>query len=141
MKKYYSSDSHIAINILLENGNSMHIAFTPISNGGSTYNTEVEVIQNALENHYRYNDLFVLDREEDTNAPIEEPTQNTEEDPNQEEESNIRKVKVNDLGEAKDYLAETFGVSRTSLRGKRLFLKQQRQTTLSLRGYKNKISV
>lgn len=134
MKKYYSSDSHIAINILLENGNSMHIAFTPISNGGSTYNTEVEVIQNALENHYRYNDLFVLDREEDTNAPIEESTQNTEEDPNQEEESNIRKVKVNDLGEAKDYLAETFGVSRTSLRGQKAILEAAKANNIEFEG-------
>ena len=134
MKKYYSSDSHIAINILLENGNSMHIAFTPISNGGSTYNTEVEVIQNALENHYRYNDLFVLDREEDTNAPIEEPTQNTEDDPNQEEESNIRKVKVNDLGEAKDYLAETFGVSRTSLRGQKAILEAAKANNIEFEG-------
>lgn len=134
MKKYYSSDSHIAINVLLENGNSMHIAFTPISNGGSTYNTEVEVIQNALENHYRYNDLFVLDREEDTNAPIEEPTQNTEEDPNQEEESNIRKVKVHDLGEAKDYLAETFGVSRTSLRGQKAILEAAKANNIEFEG-------
>jgi hypothetical protein len=134
MKKYYSSDSHIAINVLLENGNSMHIAFTPISNGGSTYNTEEEVIQNALENHYRYNDLFVLDREEDTNAPIEEPTQNTEEDPNQAEESNIRKVKVNDLGEAKDYLAETFGVSRTSLRGQKAILEAAKANNIEFEG-------
>lgn len=134
MKKYYSSDSHIAINVLLENGNSMHIAFTPISNGGSTYNTEVEVIQNALENHYRYNDLFVLDREEDTNAPIEEPTQNTEEDPNQAEETNIRKVKVNDLGEAKDYLAETFGVSRTSLRGQKAILEAAKANNIEFEG-------
>lgn len=134
MKKYYSSDSHIAINVLLENGNSMHIAFTPISNGGSTYNTEVEVIQNALENHYRYNDLFVLDREEDTNAPIEEPTQNTEEDPNQAEESNIRKVKVHDLGEAKDYLAETFGVSRTSLRGQKAILEAAKANNIEFEG-------
>ena len=134
MKKYYSSDSHIAINVLLENGNSMHIAFTPISNGGSVYNTEVEVIQNALENHYRYNDLFVLDREEDTNAPIEETTQNTEEDPNQEEESNIRKVKVNDLGEAKDYLAETFGVSRTSLRGQKAILEAAKANNIEFEG-------
>ena len=134
MKKYYSSDSHIAINVLLENGNSMHIAFTPISNGGSTYNTEEEVIQNALENHYRYNDLFVLDREEDTNAPIEEPTQNAEEDPNQEEESNIRKVKVNDLGEAKDYLAETFGVSRTSLRGQKAILEAAKANNIEFEG-------
>lgn len=134
MKKYYSSDSHIAINVLLENGNSMHIAFTPISNGGSTYNTEVEVIQNALENHYRYNDLFVLDHVEDTNAPIEEPTQNTEEDPNQEEESNIRKVKVNDLGEAKDYLAETFGVSRTSLRGQKAILEAAKANNIEFEG-------
>ena len=130
MKKYYSSDSHIAINVLLENGNSMHIAFTPISNGGSTYNTEEEVIQNALENHYRYNDLF----EEDTNAPIEEPTQNTEEDPNQAEESNIRKVKVNDLGEAKDYLAETFGVSRTSLRGQKAILEAAKANNIEFEG-------
>jgi len=134
MKKYYSSDSHIAINVLLENGNSMHIAFTPISNGGSTYNTEEEVIQNALENHYRYNDLFGLDREEDTNAPIEEPTQNTEEDPNQAEESNIRKVKVNDLGEAKDYLAETFGVSRTSLRGQKAILEAAKANNIEFEG-------
>lgn len=134
MKKYYSSDSHIAINVLLENGNSMHIAFTPISNGGSTYNTEEEVIQNALENHYRYNDLFVLDREEDTNAPIEEPTQNTEEDPNQAEETNIRKVKVNDLGEAKDYLAETFGVSRTSLRGQKAILEAAKANNIEFEG-------
>lgn len=134
MKKYYSSDSHIAINVLLENGNSMHIAFTPISNGGSVYNTEEEVIQNALENHYRYNDLFVLDREEDTNAPIEEPTQNTEEDPNQEEESNIRKVRVHDLGEAKDYLAETFGVSRTSLRGQKAILEAAKANNIEFEG-------
>ncbi|WP_314815277.1 hypothetical protein [Hoylesella nanceiensis] len=134
MKKYYSSDSHIAINVLLENGNSMHIAFTPISNGGSVYNTEVEAIQNALENHSRYNDLFVLDREEDTNAPIEEPTQNTEEDPNQGEESNIRKVRVHDLGEAKDYLAETFGVSRTSLRGQKAILEAAKANNIEFEG-------
>ena len=134
MKKYYSSDSHIAINVLLENGNSMHIAFTPISNGGSVYNTEVEVVQNALENHYRYNDLFVLDREEDTNAPIEEPTQNTEEDPNQEEESNIRKIRVSDIGEAKDYLAETFGVSRTSFRGQKAILEAAKANNIEFEG-------
>lgn len=134
MKKYYSSDSHIAINVLLENGNSMHIAFTPISNGGSTYNTEVEVVQNALENHYRYNDLFVLDHVEDTNAPIEEPTQNTEEDPNQAEESNIRKIRVSDIGEAKDYLAETFGVSRTSLRGQKAILEAAKANNIEFEG-------
>lgn len=134
MKKYYSSDSHIAINVLLENGNSMHIAFTPISNGGSVYSTEAEVIQNALENHYRYNDLFVLDREEDTNAPIEEPTQNTEEDPNQAEESNIRKIRVSDIGEAKDYLAETFGVSRTSLRGQKAILEAAKANNIEFEG-------
>lgn len=134
MKKYYSSDSHIAINILLENGNSMHIAFTPISNGGSTYNTEVEVIQNALENHYRYNDLFVLDREEDTNAPIEESVTDSEQNSKQDEEDEVRKVKVNDLGEAKDYLAETFGVSRTSLRGQKAILEAAKANNIEFEG-------
>lgn len=134
MKKYYSSDSHIAINVLLENGNSMHIAFTPISNGGSTYNTEVEVIQNALENHYRYNDLFVLDREEDTNAPIEESVTDSEQNSKQDEEDEVRKVKVNDLGEAKDYLAETFGVSRTSLRGQKAILEAAKANNIEFEG-------
>lgn len=134
MKKYYSSDSHIAINVLLENGNSMHIAFTPISNGGSTYNTEEEVIQNALENHYRYNDLFVLDREEDTNAPIEESVTDSEQNSKQDEEDEVRKVKVNDLGEAKDYLAETFGVSRTSLRGQKAILEAAKANNIEFEG-------
>ena len=134
MKKYYSSDSHIAINVLLENGNSMHIAFTPISNGGSTYNTEEEVIQNALENHYRYNDLFVLDREEDTNAPIEESVTDSEQNSKQDEEDEVRKVKVHDLGEAKDYLAETFGVSRTSLRGQKAILEAAKANNIEFEG-------
>ena len=63
-----------------------------------------------------------------------EPTQNTEEDPNQEEESNIRKVKVNDLGEAKDYLAETFGVSRTSLRGQKAILEAAKANNIEFEG-------
>lgn len=134
MKKYYSSDSHIAINVPLENGNSMHISFTPISNGGSVYNTEVEAIQNALENHYRYNDLFVLDREEDTNAPIEESVTDSEQNSKQDEEDEVRKVKVNDLGEAKDYLAETFGVSRTSLRGQKAILEAAKANNIEFEG-------
>jgi DNA-binding FadR family transcriptional regulator len=39
-------------------------------------------------------------------------------------EQEIRKIKVSDIGTAKDYLADTFGISRTTLRSAKAILEQ-----------------
>lgn len=117
MIKHYSSDSQIALNIVLNNGKSTHITFIPLSSGGSVYSTSVEEIQNALEKHYRFGDLFVLNHSENDTLPHTEKVSSKKRPIS--EENNLQVVSVNDLGEAKDFLAETFGVSRTSLKSQK----------------------
>ncbi len=97
----------------------MHISFTPLSTGSSTYSTDVEEVQDGLERHYRYGSLFSLSGKEEKdapNVPNERPKGNDE---GKQKNGSLRKISVNDIGEAKDYLADTFGVSRTSLKNQK----------------------
>lgn len=133
MTKHYISDSHIAINVTLDGGESMHLSFIALSNGGSIFSTDSEELQNAIERHYRFGDLFTLDH-------IEEP-KNTSETANEEytsvkesEDGNIQKITVNDLGEAKNYLADTLGISRTSLRSLKTILEVAKANNIEFVG-------
>lgn len=133
MTKHYISDSHIAINVTLDGGESVHLSFIALSNGGSVFSTDSEELQNAIERHYRFGDLFTLDH-------IEEP-KNTSEIANDEytsakesEDGNIQKITVNDLGEAKNYLADTLGISRTSLRSLKTILEVAKANNIEFEG-------
>lgn len=133
MTKHYISDSHIAINVTLDGGESMHLSFIALSNGGSVFSTDSEELQNAIERHYRFGDLFTLDH-------VEEP-KNTSETANEEytsvkesEDGNIQKITVNDLGEAKNYLADTLGISRTSLRSLKTILEVAKANNIEFEG-------
>lgn len=133
MTKHYISDSHIAINVTLDGGESVHLSFIALSNGGSVFSTDNEELQNAIERHYRFGDLFTLDH-------IKEP-KNTSETANEEytsvkesEDGNIQKVTVNDLGEAKNYLADTLGISRTSLRSLKTILEVAKANNIEFEG-------
>ncbi len=133
MTKHYISDSHIAINVTLDGGESVHLSFIALSNGGSIFSTDSEELQNAIERHYRFGDLFTLDH-------IEEP-KNTSETANEEytsvkesEDGNIQKITVNDLGEAKNYLADTLGISRTSLRSLKTILEVAKANNIEFVG-------
>jgi conserved domain protein len=131
--KHYISDSHIAINVTLDGGESVHLSFIALSNGGSIFSTDSEELQTAIERHYRFGDLFTLDH-------IEEP-KNTSETANEEytsvkesEDGNIQKITVNDLGEAKNYLADTLGISRTSLRSLKTILEVAKANNIEFEG-------
>lgn len=133
MTKHYISDSHIAINVTLDGGESVHLSFIALSNGGSVFSTDSEELQNAIERHYRFGDLFTLDH-------IEE-SKNTSEIANDEytsvkesEDGNIQKITVNDLGEAKNYLADTLGISRTSLRSLKTILEVAKANNIEFEG-------
>lgn len=112
----------------------MHLSFIALSNGGSAFSTDSEELQNAIERHYRFGDLFTLDHN------IEEP-KNTSETANEEytpvkesEDGNIQKITVNDLGEAKNYLADTLGISRTSLRSLKTILEVAKANNIEFEG-------
>lgn len=111
MIKTYKSNSSISINVVLpDTGKSLHVAFTPLSDGSSTYATEDANIQKALQRHYKFDSLFF---------EVETPKEPEPRKAPKEEDNKPLTVKVTDLDSAKDYLADNFGVSRTQLRTQR----------------------
>lgn len=135
MTKHYISDSHIAINVTLDGGESMHLSFIALSNGGSVFSTDSEELQNAIERHYRFGDLFLLDRIEEPKNTSETGTEDEEHTSVEESENdNIQKIAVSDLGEAKNYLADTLGISRTSLRSLKTILEVAKANNIEFEG-------
>lgn len=137
MIKIYKANSTISISVMLSITDSVHISFIPLSNGSSVFQTADEKLQKAMEAHRFFNSMFRLEKTIDNTAPATanrvlrkaapaktaaEPQSETPqtETPQTEEVNNeapqLRTVKVTDLASAKDYVADTFGVSRTSLR-------------------------
>ena len=110
MIKTYKSNSSISLSVVLpDTGKSIHVAFSPLSDGSSTFATADAHMQKALERHYRYGSLFF---------EVETPKE-PERVQKKAEEHKLLVVKVTDLDSAKDYLADNFGVSRTQLRTQR----------------------
>lgn len=123
MIKEYRSRTAISVNAVLPSRKCIHVAFAAQSDGSSVYVTGNADIQYALEHHYRYGKLFRLAewRDEDGVAGSD----GAEASPG-EPDGQLRKVKVSDIAAAKDFLADTFGISRTSLRSEKAILEAGR---------------
>lgn len=140
--KRYIAKTNVSVNVVLENGKNMHISFSPLTGRGeSVYYTDSPEIKAALEKHYKFGKLFKLDQtyqkgekndktarrhdkgdEADAaegkiqkDATIDERMRG--EDEEEAEGNNI--IVVTDPEEAKDYLCEHFGISRTKIKGLR----------------------
>lgn len=132
MKKHYKSKTAISINVVLKSKKSMHIAFTAQSDGSSVYTTDNPDVQYALEHHYKYGKLFKLVSTE-SEADIK-AMQEAEEAAANEKKDEIRKVSVSDLAAAKDFLADTFGISRTSLRSEKAIMEAAKANNIEFEG-------
>lgn len=153
MIKTYKANTNVSINVVLPSKKNLHISFTPLSNGSSLFTTDNEDIMHAIEKHYNFGKLFRLhsaqDESEKRGAKTEEnprdketPTvgnQATGEDSQDEEtaEGNaptLKKVRVSDLSAAKDYLADTFGISRTAMRSMKAITEQAAANGIEFEG-------
>ncbi len=189
--KTYKANTNISINVVLPSKKNLHVSFVPLSDGSSTFTTDNEYVQKAVESHYNFGKLFKLasvrntgkaaapkkpqddaptpvpantttveDKQnedetpttvevEDENTPtpteeaVETETENeaenedtteAEEDNAEGEEKNVRKVKVTDIAAAKDYLADTFGISRTSMRSTKAILEKAAEHGIEFEG-------
>lgn len=76
MKKYIAK-TNVSINIVLSNGKNRHIAFNPLTGGGSVFYTDDPDIIDAMERHYKYGTLFRIDHkfiaEKQHNKPTPKP--------------------------------------------------------------------
>lgn len=132
MIKHYKSKTSIAINVVLKSKKNMHVAFTPQSDRSSVYTTDNPDVQYALEHHYKYGELFKLVSTE-SEADIKAKKEADEAAAN-EKKDEIRKVSVSDLAAAKDFLADTFGISRTSLRSEKAILAAAKEHHIEFEG-------
>lgn len=137
MIKTYKANTNISINVVLPSSKkNLHIAFVPMSDGSSVFSTDNEEIQKGIERHYKFGSLFrfvgvsnakkpkhASDKSgmENENASQIDPEETADEN---EGDSTVTKVSVTDLSSAKDYLAEKFGISRTSLRSAKAIMEQ-----------------
>lgn len=107
MKKKYLSSSDVSVSVIMPSGKSTHIKFSPLTGGGSVFYTDNEDVQKGLQCHYAFGKLF---REVEIEPEPEVVKKATEADVAQPE------INVTSLEDAKDYLCDKFGMSRTKLR-------------------------
>lgn len=117
MLKKYTAKTQVCVNIVLPgSGKNLHVSFTPVTGGSGVFYTDDKNVQEGLERHYKYGKLFKLDEvmdETEAKATIQGTT------PEKREEDSGKKpevITVNCPDDAKDYLSDKFGLSRTRLR-------------------------
>lgn len=118
--KRYTSRSNISINVVLPTSKkNLHVAFSGTTDGGSMFYTDDKEVQKALESHYKYGKLF---KEDKTFNDAPEPTETKQPEPAEDAaaaDDNVKTISVSDIEEAKNYLSERFGISRTKLRSEK----------------------
>lgn len=123
--KYYIAKSQVSFTIKYPNGSTKRISFSPKTLGGSTYATNDEEEQKALESHPAFGRLFKVDKIVHPSVVKAPPQYNKEE---------LNSINVTDLSEARNYLAERFGVSRTKLRSKASILEYAKTYNITFVG-------
>ena len=116
MKKYVAK-SCLSLSVAIPGGGTTHVAFTPKTGSGSVFYTDNEKIQEGLAKHHAYGKLF---KEE---AIVAKPKKKKETEPEAQlaEKGGSKKERVMNFAcndDAKDYLADKLGVSRSKMRTK-----------------------
>ena len=102
------------------------------------FSTDNEEIQKGIENHYKFGSLFRFIETKNRDkarhspnvtfvngmSPSVEPNATEAALTEKEKDTAVHKVVVTDLSSAKDYLADKFGISRTSLRSSKAIIEQ-----------------
>lgn len=109
------------------------IVFDGQSNGTSIYSTRDTKEQKAIESHYWFNDKFWLEETVDEKK--------LEAEAKKKAAARTKKIVeekktycVTDIADAKDYLADTFGVSRTKMKTKEDVLSVAKEFGVELEG-------
>ena len=131
--KTYKAKS--AVSIMVRVGKTgKRITFDAMSDGTSTYKTTDEALQAAIERHRAFGKTFYLFRTVTVKTATEAKTATTvtatasaasgTATTEGEASSSLTQVTVTDAQSARQYLIETFGVSKTSVRSNKQLLEQ-----------------
>ena len=129
----YQAGTDLAFSVMVGN-ERMRIIFEGKSVGSSVYMTRDPKVQKAIESHYWFNDKFFLvesvDEKKETAEAKKRAATKTKKKSADEKKTHV----VTDFEDAKDYLAEAFGVSRSKMKTKEDILDIAKEKGVELEG-------
>ena len=131
MFKIYQAGNDLSFSVKMKNG-LRRIVFEPQSHGTSVYSTRDAEEQKAIEKHHWYEDKFWILNAVDEKKIAAEAKKKADAAAKKADEKNTHYVE--DLQDAKDYLAEKFGVSRSKMKTKDEILAVAQEHGVELEG-------
>ena len=129
----YQAGTDLAFSVMVGD-ERMRIVFDGKSVGCSVYMTRDPKVQKAIESHYWFKDKFFLveavDEKKEAAEAKKRAAAKTKKKADEEKKTHI----VTDFEDARDYLAETFGVSRSKLKTKEDILSIAKEKGVELEG-------
>ena len=133
MYKKYQAGTDLSFSVMVGN-ERVRVVFEGKTVGCSIYGTRDEKLQKAIESHYWFNDKFFLveavDEKKEAAEAKKRAAAKTKKKAADEKKTHI----VTDFEDARDYLAETFGVSRSKLKTKEDILSIAKEKGVELEG-------
>lgn len=114
----------MSVTVRLKSGSNTHITFQPQTGGGSIYYTKDDIVQDGLESHPKFGRLFKLVGAQEEVKPAVKKVEANNDGNGPEEVEGAKQAasgatftaSCND--DAKEYLAEKYGVKRSLMRNK-----------------------
>ena len=129
----YQAGTDLAFSVMVGD-ERMRIVFEGKSTGSSFYMTRDPKVQKAIESHYWFKDKFffveAVDEKKEAAEAKKIAAAKTKKKAAEEKKTHI----VPDFEDARDYLAETFGVSRSKLKTKEDILSIAKEKGVELEG-------
>lgn len=133
MYKKYQAGTDLSFSVMVGN-ERVRVVFDGKTMGCSIYGTRDEKLQKAIESHYWFKDKFFLveavDEKKEAAEAKKRAAAKTKKKAAEEKKTHI----VTDFEDARDYLAETFGVSRSKLKTKEDILAIAKEKGVELEG-------
>lgn len=129
----YQAGTDLAFSVVVGD-ERMRIVFEGKTMGNSVYMTRDPNVQKAIESHYWFNDKFFLAESIDEKKEAAEEKKKAASKAKKKVADEKKTHVVTDVEDAKDYLAETYGVSRSKMKTKEDILAIANEKGVELEG-------
>lgn len=129
----YQAGTDLAFSVMVGN-ERMRIVFEGKTMGSSVYMTRDPKVQKAIESHYWFKDKFFLAESIDEKKKAAEVKKKAAAKAKKKVADEKKTHVVTDFEDAKDYLAETYGVSRSKMKTKEEILDIAKEKGVELEG-------
>ena len=129
----YQAGTDLAFSVMVGD-ERLRVIFEGKSAGCSVYMTRDPKVQKAIESHYWFNDKFFLVESIDEKKEAAEAKKKAAAKAKKKVADEKKTHVVTDVEDAKDYLAETYGVSRSKMKTKEDILAIAKEKGVELEG-------